>query len=381
MTSRQRSTHVQMPADPALHPAHVVAIRPDVDGALVRRGDYVLSVGTPKGARNVVAPADGVVQVNVSLMEDLEPNAVLFSVAQAADDDVRFEVSHAAGTQTEDSYAPGSDQSVPAAAPRRLSLLHILFFLACMALAVVWPGMVFSALGGEPQMDAAFAAAAAILGLTLLIPLWLVAKISFLAGSGRSAIVVFCALLAFAGALAAGVWHPPFRTAQKQATAPAAAFIPAGLGTLLQERFAAPRREPAQEPRQVTTLPTAGSAALASFEPLVGDIILVGFTFCPRGWAAADGQLLPISQNDALFSLYGTYYGGDGRSTFGLPDLRGRAPVHVGEGPGLSAKGNGQKGGSETVKLASGSETIAVGRPYLAMKYCIALTGIYPSRN
>ena len=67
--------------------------------------------------------------------------------------------------------------------------------------------------------------------------------------------------------------------------------------------------------------------ARASADPFIGEIMMVGYTFCPRGWAEANGQLLAISQNTALFSLYGTTYGGDGRTTFALPDLRGRAPV------------------------------------------------------
>lgn len=75
--------------------------------------------------------------------------------------------------------------------------------------------------------------------------------------------------------------------------------------------------------------------------------------FAPRGWAFCDGQLLAVSQNDALFSLLGTIYGGDGRTTFGLPDLRGRIPVHAGSGPGLSPRRLGAKGGAENVTLAT----------------------------
>jgi microcystin-dependent protein len=73
--------------------------------------------------------------------------------------------------------------------------------------------------------------------------------------------------------------------------------------------------------------------------------------FAPRAWAFCDGQLLAVSQNDALFSLLGTVYGGDGRTTFGLPDLRGRVPVHAGTGPGLSARRLGERGGTERVTL------------------------------
>ena len=86
-------------------------------------------------------------------------------------------------------------------------------------------------------------------------------------------------------------------------------------------------------------------------EPFIGEISMVAFTFAPRGWAFCDGQLLAISQNTALFSLIGTTYGGDGRTTFALPDLRGRVPLHMGNGPGLTSRPEGQKGGSETVTL------------------------------
>ncbi|AWV99375.1 phage tail protein [Arcticibacterium luteifluviistationis] len=82
-------------------------------------------------------------------------------------------------------------------------------------------------------------------------------------------------------------------------------------------------------------------------EPFVGEIRMFAGNFAPRGWAFCDGQLLAVSQNDALFSLLGTIYGGDGRTTFGLPDLRGRVPVHAGSGPGLSPRGLGAKSGSE----------------------------------
>ena len=85
-----------------------------------------------------------------------------------------------------------------------------------------------------------------------------------------------------------------------------------------------------------------------SADPFLGEIMMVGFNFAPRGWATCDGQLLPIAQNSALFSLLGTTYGGDGRTTFGLPDLRGRVPVHPGSGPGLTPRTLGQRGGVET---------------------------------
>ncbi|MGY3791565.1 phage tail protein [uncultured Aquimarina sp.] len=86
-------------------------------------------------------------------------------------------------------------------------------------------------------------------------------------------------------------------------------------------------------------------------DPFIGQIQPFGFNFAPRGWALCDGQLLPIAQNSALFSLLGTTFGGDGRTTFALPDLRGRSIVHVGNGPGLSSISWGERGGSETVTL------------------------------
>ncbi len=82
-------------------------------------------------------------------------------------------------------------------------------------------------------------------------------------------------------------------------------------------------------------------------EPFVGEIRMFAGNFAPRGWAFCDGQLLAVSQNDALFSLLGTIYGGDGRTTFGLPDMRGRIPVHAGTGPGLSPRILGAKAGTE----------------------------------
>ena len=86
-------------------------------------------------------------------------------------------------------------------------------------------------------------------------------------------------------------------------------------------------------------------------DPFVAEIRIFPFNFPPKGWAWCDGQLMPISQNTALFSLLGTTYGGDGKSTFALPDLQGRAPMHPGQGPGLSLHDLGETGGSETVTL------------------------------
>ena len=166
-------------------------------------------------------------------------------------------------------------------------------------------------------------------------------------------------------------------------------------------------------------------------EPFIGQLMLFAFNFAPRGWAQCNGQLLPINQNQALFSLLGTTYGGDGRTTFGLPNLMGRTPVMAGQGISL-----GQVGGEETHTLtlaetpqhihammattnspdqgvaanhqlaktagnqtpyaassnlssfANGAVTNAGGsqphenrQPYLVMTWCIALQGIFPSQN
>jgi microcystin-dependent protein len=86
-------------------------------------------------------------------------------------------------------------------------------------------------------------------------------------------------------------------------------------------------------------------------DPFVAEIRIFPFNFAPKGWAWCDGQLLPLSQNTALFSLLGTTYGGDGKSNFALPNLQGRAPMHPGQGPGLSLHDLGETGGSETVTL------------------------------
>ena len=100
------------------------------------------------------------------------------------------------------------------------------------------------------------------------------------------------------------------------------------------------------------TLHTAPVSA-QGIDPFVGQIMCGAWNFAPRGWALANGQLLSISQNTALFSLLGTTYGGDGRTNFALPDLRGRSMVHFGQGPGLSDYSQGQVGGSETNTLVA----------------------------
>lgn len=86
-------------------------------------------------------------------------------------------------------------------------------------------------------------------------------------------------------------------------------------------------------------------------DPFVAEIRIFPFNFAPKGWAWCDGQLLPLSQNTALFSLLGTTYGGNGKSNFALPNLQGRAPMHPGQGPGLSLHDLGEAGGAETVSL------------------------------
>lgn len=87
-------------------------------------------------------------------------------------------------------------------------------------------------------------------------------------------------------------------------------------------------------------------------DPFVGEIRMFAGNFAPQGWAFCHGQLVAVEDNDALFSLLGTIYGGDGRSTFGLPDLRGRIPVHAGDGPGLSPVRIGERGGAENAIVA-----------------------------
>jgi microcystin-dependent protein len=171
-------------------------------------------------------------------------------------------------------------------------------------------------------------------------------------------------------------------------------------------------------------------------EPYLGMIIIVPYNFSPRGWAFCNGQILPIAQNTALFSLLGTTFGGNGQTTFALPDLRGRVSNSSGQGPGLSSYDLGQVGGTESTTLTvnqmpthnhivnatggdgtaskpegkflansgssliysdtisdpvtlavtsisntGGNQPFGILQPYLTLNYCIALEGIFPSRN
>src|SRR5262249_53028228 len=116
----------------------------------------------------------------------------------------------------------------------------------------------------------------------------------------------------------------------------------------------------------------------AMADPFVAEIRIFPFNFPPKGWAWCDGQLMPISQNTALFSLLGTTYGGDGKSTFALPDLQGRAPMHPGQGPGLSLHDLGETGGSETVTLL---ESEIPAHPHSLMASTASSTKSDPTNN
>ncbi len=137
-------------------------------------------------------------------------------------------------------------------------------------------------------------------------------------------------------------------------------------------------------------------------EAFIGSIVMFAGNFAPRGWDFCDGRLLPINQNQALFSILGTTYGGDGRTTFALPDLRGRVPMHPGSAPGLTPRNLGDKAGAETSPLtvvglhtskemsadtvfntvvkATAGETPNV-QPFGCVNFIICLEGIYPSRS
>lgn len=132
------------------------------------------------------------------------------------------------------------------------------------------------------------------------------------------------------------------------------------------------------------------SALKAQSNPMLGQIIPVAFNFAPVGWAKCEGQILPISQNEALFSILGNTYGGDGRTTFALPDLRGRVIIGPGQGPGLTLRRSGDKGGAEIGGSAGTGNLLNGGmatsgfdnmQPFNTVTYIIALQGYYPSRN
>lgn len=172
-------------------------------------------------------------------------------------------------------------------------------------------------------------------------------------------------------------------------------------------------------------------------EPFIAEIRIFGYNFAPKNWAFCDGQIMPIQQNTALFSLVGTTYGGNGQTTFGLPNLQGRVPMHPGSGPGLTPRVLGETDGTETVTVLSsqmpahthglGAQTVPLGgsaspagntltrpgsgfvydatspsgvamapqavgftggtsphnnmQPYLSINFCIALFGVFPQRN
>lgn len=121
---------------------------------------------------------------------------------------------------------------------------------------------------------------------------------------------------------------------------------------------------------------------LQAQDPILGEIKMFAGNFAPRGYAFCDGQLLPIAQNSALYSILGTTYGGDGRTTFALPDLRGRAPVHQGSGPGLNTIKLGQKlNAAKAEPKSSSNDSYVESRSIIAVNYIIALQGIFPSRN
>jgi microcystin-dependent protein len=131
--------------------------------------------------------------------------------------------------------------------------------------------------------------------------------------------------------------------------------------------------------------------------PFVGEIRMFAGNFPPLGWAQCDGQILAIAQNDVVFNLIGTTYGGDGFSTFALPDLRGRFPVHQGTGPGLSPRVIGEAGGRESITqqpikipgAPTGPVQASVGfapqlqtmSPFSALNFIISLFGIFPSQT
>ena len=129
--------------------------------------------------------------------------------------------------------------------------------------------------------------------------------------------------------------------------------------------------------------PKPAEAATKGTGPFIGEIMLFSGTFAPYGWALCNGQLLSIAQNTALFSIIGTTYGGNGQSTFALPDLRDRVPIHFGQGPGLSARTLGERSGAaaHTITLAEFPAHTHVVRASSAFGTSATPTGMYPARN
>ncbi|MEM7536285.1 MAG: tail fiber protein [Chloroflexota bacterium] len=116
-------------------------------------------------------------------------------------------------------------------------------------------------------------------------------------------------------------------------------------------------------------------------EGYLGQVKLFALNFAPKDWAQCDGQELLISQHESLYSIIGTIYGGDGRKTFALPDLRGRAPVGVGESKNLPRIYEGEKRGGAPVAVAKESEPSEVTMAGLGMTWCICLNGVFPARQ
>ena len=141
----------------------------------------------------------------------------------------------------------------------------------------------------------------------------------------------------------------------------------------------------------VFSLPSFSNAELkAQEEPFIGQLAVFAGNFAPSNWAFCDGQLLPINEYQALYSLIGTAYGGDGRTNFALPDLRGRVVIGPGQGPGLTSRNLGEQGGSEVGGksgsgpfLTGGSSTKGVPneQPHLVLNYIICLNGVFPPRS
>lgn len=115
-------------------------------------------------------------------------------------------------------------------------------------------------------------------------------------------------------------------------------------------------------------------------EGYIGEIRMFAGNFAPVNWALCDGQLLPINEHSALFSILGTIYGGDGRRTLALPDLRGRTALHQGQGPGLPMHREGAQGGNDFAANGGDGDTVHT-TPYACVNFIICLNGIYPSRD